>query len=317
MGMAKYDRLLHILNLLRARKNLNAAKLAEECGVTERSIYRDMIALSEANVPIYYDNGYKLASDNFLPPFNFDFDEYCCLRLALESTPLKTTDKYSKLINQIQAKIEAGLSETVKKEKKISTSATHIDIPTSVDRAVDEDYYAIIEEGVTNWQCLEIEYESIESGRSVRIVEPYFIIFKGRAFYFVAWCRNREEFRTFRVDRVKNIQLLDEKFIRKSGINPETYFEDSWLVYNGKPVEVVIEFRGRAANLILSSTHHSHELVEKTDEGKVIYRVTTLGLEEIKRWILGFGDEAEVIEPIELREAMAEIGGDLVKKYVP
>ena len=105
MGMAKYDRLLYILNLLRSRKNLNAAKLAEECRVTERSIYRDMIALSEANVPIYYDNGYKLASDNFLPPFNFDFDEYCCLRLALESTPLKTTDKYSKLINQIQAKL--------------------------------------------------------------------------------------------------------------------------------------------------------------------------------------------------------------------
>ncbi len=317
MGMAKYDRLLHILNLLRARKNLNAAKLAEECGVTERSIYRDMIALSEANVPIYYDNGYKLASDNFLPPFNFDFDEYCCLRLALESTPLKATDKYSKLINQIQAKIEAGLSEKVKNEKKISTAATHIDIPTAVDRINDEDYYAIIEDGVSNWQCLEIEYESINSGRSVRIVEPYFIIFKGKAFYFVAWCRKRDEFRTFRVDRVKNIKLLDEKFIRKSGINPETYFEDSWQVYSGRPVEIVIEFNGKAANIILSSTHHSNELVEKTDEGKVIYRITTLGFEEIQRWILGFGDEAEVIEPIELREALAEIGGDFVKKYVP
>ena len=51
MGMAKYDRLLFILNLLRTRRNLNAAMIAAECGVTERSIYRDVIALSEANIP--------------------------------------------------------------------------------------------------------------------------------------------------------------------------------------------------------------------------------------------------------------------------
>ncbi len=317
MGMAKYDRLLHILNLLRARKNLNAAKLAEECGVTERSIYRDMIALSEANVPIYYDNGYKLASDNFLPPFNFDFDEYCCLRLALESTPLKSTDKYSKLISQIQAKIDAGLSETVKKEKKITTAPTHIDISTTVDQNNNEDYYAIIEEAVNNWQCLEIEYKSINSGSSVRIVEPYFIIFRGKAFYFVAWCQNRNEFRTFRIDRIIRINLLEDKFKRKSNIAPETYFEDSWQVYSGEPVDVVIEFNSDAANVILSSTHHPNELIEKTDEGKVIYRVTTRGLEEIQRWILGFGGDVEVIEPVELRESLAEIGGELVKKYVP
>ena len=80
MGMAKYDRLLYILNLLRSRKNLNARNIAEECGVTERSIYRDILSLSEANVPIYYDCGYKLASDNFLPPLNFDFDEYQFLK---------------------------------------------------------------------------------------------------------------------------------------------------------------------------------------------------------------------------------------------
>ena len=53
--MAKYDRLLYILNLLRSRKNLNAEMLAAECGVTERTIYRDIIALSDANIPIYYD----------------------------------------------------------------------------------------------------------------------------------------------------------------------------------------------------------------------------------------------------------------------
>ena len=96
MGMPKQDRLLYILNLLRARKNLNATQLAEECGVTERSIYRDILAISEANIPIYYDNGYKLATENFLPPLNFSFEEYSCLKIALESSPLIDTGNSAK-----------------------------------------------------------------------------------------------------------------------------------------------------------------------------------------------------------------------------
>src|SRR3990172_6750233 len=89
MGMTKYDRLLYILNVLRSRRAVNAARLDEECAVTERSIYRDIIALSEANVPIYYDHGYKLTSDNFLPPLNFTLEEYQALQLAIDSSPLQ------------------------------------------------------------------------------------------------------------------------------------------------------------------------------------------------------------------------------------
>ena len=129
MGMPKHDRLLYILNLLRARKNLNAAQLAQECGVTERSIYRDILALSEANIPIYYDNGYKLASGNFLPPLNFTFEEYSCLKIALESSPLVQTGKYSDTLKMVQAKVEAGLSPQVKDIKRTTRDTTHIDIP--------------------------------------------------------------------------------------------------------------------------------------------------------------------------------------------
>ena len=106
MGMPKYDRLLHILNLLRARRNMNAAALARECGVTERSVYRDIISLSEANIPIYYDHGYRLASDNFLPPLNFDYEEYHCLRLALDSSPLAKAGYYAEVLRRVRAKVE-------------------------------------------------------------------------------------------------------------------------------------------------------------------------------------------------------------------
>lgn len=65
--MSKTDRLLFILNLIRSRRNLKARDLAKECEVSERTIYRDIMDLSSANIPIYFDDGYKFLTDAFLP----------------------------------------------------------------------------------------------------------------------------------------------------------------------------------------------------------------------------------------------------------
>lgn len=315
MGMPKYDRLLFILNLLRSRRNLNAAALAEQCGVTERSIYRDIISLSEANVPIYYDNGYKLASDNFLPPLNFTFDEYSSLKLALESSPLAGSPKHRQILKRIRAKVEGSLSQQVKERRRTAVDTTHIDIAVAQGRKKAESSYGKIEEAISDNRCLKITYESIDSGTSDRIVEPYFIIFRRRAFYFVAFCRLRDGFRTFRLDRVDVVQPLDEHFVRRPGINPKDYFEGSWEVFSGEPVEVVVRFTGKAARVVASSNHHSNETIESSESGDVTYRVTVNGLDEIRRWILGFGVEAEVISPPELRQAMREVGEALCRVY--
>jgi len=314
LGMHKYDRMIFILNTLRSRRNLSANRLAEECGVTERSIYRDILSLSEANVPIYYDRGYKLASDNFLPPLNFDWDEYNCLKLALESSPLAQTEKYRALIKRIKAKVDSGLSDTVKNKRRFTPATTHIEIPVSVSN----DHHvqiANIEQAILNDQCLDIVYDSIESGKSQRIVEPYFIVFRIRAFYFVAFCRKSNDFRTFRIDRLRDVKIMEQTFVRKEGVNAESYFDDSWGVFRGEPINVTVLFRGNAAKVILSGKHHSNEQVEKLRNGTVKYQVTIRGTEEIQRWILSFGDEAEVIEPKQLRTNFNRLGDFFRKSY--
>ena len=317
MGMTKYDRLLYILNLLRTRRNLNAARLAQECGVTERSIYRDIISLSEANVPIYFDNGYKLASDNFLPPLNLDFDEYSCLKLAMESTPLQKTGTYTRTLKSIRAKIEASLSDLVKEKKKTAVEATHIDIAVSLEQERAELYYGLIEEAARSSSCLQIDYDSIQSGRTTRVVEPYFIVFRGRAFYFVAYCRMRQDFRTFRMDRVLAVTPLKETFRPRQGITAQSYFEGSWEVYSGESHQVVVEFSGAAARVIRAGSHHRGEIIEPLKGGSVRYTVMVRGLEEIQRWLLGFGAEAVVISPESLRRSLSHIARATVARYEP
>lgn len=315
MGMTKYDRLLYILNLLRSRKTLNAARLAEECGVTERSIYRDIISLSEANVPIYYDNGYKLASDNFLPPLNFTIEEYACLRSALESTPLAFSRRNSALLKQIKAKVEAGLSDVTREKKRTVSNATHIDIAVSQASERAETYFAQLEQAVADQIAIEIDYETIEHGTTTRVVEPYFIVFRGHAFYFVAFCRLRREFRTFRIDRLRGLRPLDEFFNRKSDITPKTYFEGSWQLFDGEPVDVSARFTGNSARVVLFGQHHPDEDVSECEDGSVLYRVRVKGLQEIQRWLLGFGGEVEIIEPDELRSSIADAGRHLYETH--
>jgi len=315
MGMNKYDRLLHILNLLRTHKNLNAQRLAKECGVTERSIYRDIISLSEMNVPIYYDRGYKLASDNFLPPLNFTFEEYHLLKIALEASPLVKTNLYNETYKSVMAKIENCLSERVMKEKKFTPETTYVTIAVDDEQEKGERFYSQIEKAITTMTTLYLKYNSVKSGITERKVDPYFIIFRGHAFYFVGYCHLRDEFRTFRINRVMEIIPTDEVFIKKENISPHTYFEGSWSVYSGSPVTVEVKFKGAAAKVILSSRHHQDEKIEIIDDNTLKYSVVTRGIEEIQRWIVGFGAQAEVLVPQELKDNLNNLGKYLCEQY--
>ncbi len=83
--MKKVERLLYILALLRRRKNLGAIDLARRCGVTKRTILRDISSISSANIPIFYDSGYRLLNEDFLPPLSFTIEEASLLMEILHS----------------------------------------------------------------------------------------------------------------------------------------------------------------------------------------------------------------------------------------
>ena len=315
MGMAKYDRLLFILNLLRTRKNFNAARLAEECGVTERTIYRDIISLSEANIPIYYDKGYKYASDNFLPPLNFKIEEYLALKTALESSPLYKSSFSRKLMKSIKTKIEACLTPAVKREKIYFPETMDVSIKATHSPNVSERFFASVEAGIRHNQTLKLKYNSIRSGILEREVDPYFLIFIERAFYFVGYCHLRKDFRTFRIDRIVEVSPTDKNFIPRQGINPAQYFKDSWGVYGGEPIDVEIRFRGQAARIVAMGKHHPNEEISIKKDGSVIYKVRVSGIEEISHWIMGFGGDAKVINPPALVEKIKAAAKDIRNNY--
>ncbi len=112
--MRKMERLLYILSLLRTNHWLRASDLARKCGVSERTIYRDVITISEANIPIYFDGGYRLLHNGFLPPVNLSDSETGFLLGLLKSPLLGSGKPYHKTAKIIIDKIESGGSQEIK-----------------------------------------------------------------------------------------------------------------------------------------------------------------------------------------------------------
>ena len=313
--MSKFDRLLYILNLLRSRHSLRAADLSRECQVSERTIYRDIISLSSANVPIYFDDGYKLLTDAFLPPLNLSLEDYIVLKLGLGSSPLSINTPLGKSAKRVLAKIDASLSPDVKNRLGDLGDPLRITLKTTVDLTKLGLIFNLIEQSILNRRTIRLDYDALESGKSSREIDPYALIFRRHSWYLLGFCHLREEIRIFRLNRIYKVTLTDKSFEKKPDFSIEKFFKDSWEIYQGEPTEVKLRFFGKAVKVIESGQHHSSENLNKQEDGSLLYSVRVSGIEEISRWILGFGDMAEVLEPKELRENIKETIQKMQKIY--
>lgn len=200
------------------------------------------------------------------------------------------------------AKIEANLSPDVKKDRNKLENVACINIKFTSDISKSFPWFKLVEQSILNRRCVRLVYESLMSGESCREVDPYSLVFRGHAWYIIGFCHWQKETRLFRLDRIKRITLLDKNFQIKPGFSLSDFFKDSWELYLGEPVKVKIKFRGIGAKVIESGQHHPSEKISKLKDGTLIYEVKVNGIVEIGRWVLGFGEDAKVLEPKKLQE---------------
>lgn len=292
------------MDTLRHKRGLNARDIARECGVTERTVYRDLNSLLDAGAPIYYDRGYKLLHNAFLPSLNFNPDELVFINNALENCALPGYGKEEELNKSIRAKINANLSCSDKYHKNSDALVVYPKFSFKPD--FDDPIFKLLIDAINMQYSVNIEYDSMTSGFSERMVDPYSIVFRGNSWYLIAYCRLKEEIRTFRFNRIHKSMPVDNHFNRKPGFSVQNYFHNSWLFHTGDPMEFKVEFRDEAAKVILSGTHHHNERIEIVDENTVVYSAIASGPDEILRWIIGFGPNAKIISPPELRAKLIE-----------
>ena len=208
----RLSRLTAILTQLQTKRLLTAAELANRFSVSIRTIYRDIKALEQAGVPVLTEDGkgYTLMEGYRIPPVMFTESQANALILA-EQLVLKNKDAslvkdYSEAIN----KIKAVLGHPIKDKANLLADRTRFD--QNINRERNSTYLSDLQFALTNFYLARMEYTNEANQSSSRIMEAFALLSTQENWLLVAWCRLRKEFRYFRLDRIKKLEILTEKF---------------------------------------------------------------------------------------------------------
>lgn len=208
----RLSRLTAILIQLQTKRLLTATELADKFSVSIRTIYRDIKALEQAGVPVLTEEGkgYTLMQGYKIPPVMFTESQANALILA-EQLVLQNKDaSFVKDYMEAIDKIKAVLGYNVRDKANLLAERTRFDQNINSER--NSNNLSELQFALTNFNLTQIEYTNEAGKTSTRLIEPFALLSTQGNWLLVAWCRMRNEFRYFRLDRIKKLQLLDEKF---------------------------------------------------------------------------------------------------------
>jgi predicted DNA-binding transcriptional regulator YafY len=224
--MNRIDRLFGILTLLQSRRYTSAERIAEKFRISTRTVYRDIKALMEQGVPVSFEpaKGYFIVNGYFLPPVSFTSDEANAL-LLIESIVYGFSDKsikenYSAALN----KIKSVLNKRQKENLENLQHTTHLQLPCRI--TPDLDYLSTLQQAISNKHILRIEYCNSKAEPSVRDLEPIGLVFYALSWHLIAWCHLRQEYRDFKISRIKSIATTSIPFTRTQHIELNEYLKE-------------------------------------------------------------------------------------------
>ncbi|ACR13303.1 helix-turn-helix transcriptional regulator [Teredinibacter turnerae] len=209
--MRKAERLFQILNLLRNRRTvLTARQIAEQLAVSERTVYRDIQALSLSGVPIEGEAGvgYRLQRQFDLPPLMFDRDEVEALLLGARMIRAWSDRQLAAAASSALNKILAVLPPQLRELEETSA----IKVPDYQQQLSVSVHSEQIRAAIRSQQKIAIDYEDAQAQLSHRCVLPLGLFFWGATWTLVGWCELRLAYRAFRLDRIRHFELLAENF---------------------------------------------------------------------------------------------------------
>jgi predicted DNA-binding transcriptional regulator YafY len=205
-------RLTAILVQLQAGRMVTATALAARFGISVRTIYRDIRTLEQAGVPILTEEGkgYYLMDGYRLPPVMFTEEQANALILAGQ---LVQRNSDASLVEHYMAatdKIKAVLRYPEKEKAHLLTERTTY--TENETRIRTSNILSLLQTALTNYFVTQIDYINAQNETTQRLIEPFAVVSTTNNWLLIAWCRRRNEFRYFRVDRILKVQVLSEKF---------------------------------------------------------------------------------------------------------
>ena len=295
--MNRIDRLFGILLQLQSKKRVHSKELAAAFEVSERTIFRDIAALSELGVPITteWGEGYSLLEGFYLPPLIFTPDEASSLFLGGRMLSRQAAGKLAEASHQALVKLEAVLPKEAKKQVEELSETIRFMLP---ERRFNLDDHRLIKlrQAIKYQQVIKITYHSYTRDEvTQRQVEPHELIYAGDTWYVRGHCRFRQDTREFRLDRIDQLNILDETFIRH---NPQETSRDYEVVQ--------LRFAAEDRRWVDEYQNYAFQGEESLPDGSVMMTYHPNRALEMKPWLLMWGARVNILSPLSLRTAIRE-----------
>ncbi len=345
--MNRFDRITSLLLLLQTRSVVTARFLSEHFDVTERTIYRDIRTLENAGVPIGAEAGvgYFLEQGYRLPPVSFTLDEAAALllgeRLLVSSLDANSLQDFRQALNKVRAVID-----NTDKDYLSSLDADIEVLPTGsqfpVDNAIHQTQQSPPETNSQNddengtrpplspshdrWlrecrsalvrrQVVEIDYTALSSNsQSTRQIEPIGLFYYSWHWHFIAWCRLRQGYRDFRLDRIASFSPQPEQFARHSRLTLQQYLDEQ--PGQDQLQEVVLLFGPEAARFVGEQRYMFGFVDEERQPDGIKMRFLTHVPQYMARWLLQYTDDVQVLSGESIKAELQQYATQLAAHWI-
>ena len=296
------SRLLELLSLLQGRRDWRGAELADRLAVSQRTVRRDVERLRDLGYPVESltgpAGGYRLAAGAAMPPLLLDDDEAIAIAVGLGTAARASVTGIEETAVRALVKLEQVLPAHLRRRVRALGSATTA--PPATGPTVDPRHLTVIAAGCRDFECVRFAYRSRDGTDSRREVEPHSLVNLGRRWYLVAWDRKRDDWRTFRVDRLTRPASTGVRFAPRGlpVADAATYVEQS-LSRAPSRFEASVTLHVSADEIAGRAPHYGGT-VEPIDEHTCRYRTGDDDLGWLAIRIAMLDVDFEVDEPPEL-----------------
>jgi predicted DNA-binding transcriptional regulator YafY len=317
--MQKTERLVAITLLLQARGKMTARRLANILGVSTRTVYRDIITLSLAHVPVSMDygpgGGYYLPEDYHLESAIFTREEAISLILSADMSGNYNLFACDTDLHRALIKLEAVLPEEYRKDIKVAREHILYDTATWSSNPPAATYLEMIRTAVLEAHQLDILYPYQNQHTEVthvcwRRIEPQGLVFKGQnrrhvrtgRWYLVAFCHHCQSFETFRVSDIKQLHVLSEQNLPRPQFNLRAFWREArkQLEKSYPPVTLTLRVSPSAYSLMREDI----SIITEDSDGYKTVQVQLESPDAAINYVLALGTEAVVLAPTQIREAV-------------
>ena len=313
--MNKFDRVISTLMLLQTKKIVKATSIAERYGTSLRTVYRDISTLKNAGIPIIGDPGigYSIMDGYRLPPIMFNEGEAASLLTAEKFIGRLTDQDTQAYYSSAMIKIKAILRSAEKQSLEVLDHSIAIsNKQSSINKAYLQDLF----KSIAAKHILGIEYKKPDGTSSERKLEPIGCYHNADNWYLVAYCQLKKAYRTFKVNRIASLQVLDQHFDNKH-ISLQDYIDQQGAAWKEQQQIQTIEIAFHTSLVeFAESRKYYFGFVEQTLVADAVHmKFLNPSVEVLARWLLQFGDKATVIAPVALKDRMQTLATQLYQHY--